>query len=380
MRTDFREERKWKTALAFHLVTAVLEWHAAGTLADRVGKKIVVLWKPPRKDEEKEIDEQMNVDNRSMQTPMVDYNSSDNDNDNEEDGPGPVPLEAKDVTDTLDTSTAVQDALDIAEAAASAFGITNQFRSISQGGQVEPKIEESDISAFHKNDGTEESMNVDSSTPQDSQPGSSEEEKASKTEEYSRPSGLKVSSTNPLFPSTSNLQPEESSSHSKHASKQNVYAPMRERIASSDDHKLFLDLDDYDYLVKDLAALSEENIHEMPPPPHDLSAIFPDLQPFGLLNIPDTGVTEVKKKSDRKSDKDDPNKRTEDTTYANLVPLGKFNHCKPTLLGPMNPAKRWKQGKWANQEDSASNSENDSSLSVDSLCGQFVQFVNSGLN
>lgn len=374
MRTDFREERKWKTALAFHLGTAVLEWHAAGTLADRVRRKIVVLWKPPRNDEDEvEVDEQMDIDDRSIQTPMVDYNSSDNDNDNDEDDAdaGPAPLEAKDVTDALDTSTAIQDALDTAEAAASASEIADQPQSNSQEEQVEPKIEESeDTSALHKNDGTEE--NVDSSTPHDPNPGSSEEEKVSKTEDYSNSSGLKASSTNPMLPSASDLQPEaSSSSHLKHASKPNVYAPMRERIANSGDHKLFLDLDDYEYLVKDPATHSGENIHEVPPPPHDLSAIFPDLQPFGLLNIPATGVTEVRKKSDKKSDRDDPNKRAEDTTYTKLVPLGKFMHCKPTLLGPLNPVKHWKQGKWINQGDSSNNSENDTSLSADSLCGQF---------
>lgn len=376
MRTDFREERKWKTAVAFHLGTAVLEWHAAGTLADRVRRKIVVLWKPPRKEDDEEVDEQMDVDDTSLQTPMVDYNSSDNDNDNDEDEPDPEPLEANDVTDALDASTAIQDALDIAEATASVSGTADQPQSDNQGRQVEPKIEESeDTSALHKNGAAEESMSmdVDNSTQQDSQQGGNGVETASKMEEDSKPSGLKASSANPLLLSSSHPQPEaSSSSNSKHASKPNAYAPMRERIAKSDDSKLFLDLDDYDDLVKDLAALStEENILEIPPPPHDLSAIFPDLQPLGLLNVPTTGVTEVKKKSDRKSDKDDPNKRAEDTTYTKLVPLGEFMHCKPTLLGPLNPAKRWKQGKWVNQEDSASNSENDSSLTVESLCGQF---------
>ena len=48
MRTDFREERKWKVALAYNLSTAVLEWHAAGSLEERIRSKICVLWKKPR--------------------------------------------------------------------------------------------------------------------------------------------------------------------------------------------------------------------------------------------------------------------------------------------------------------------------------------------
>jgi chromatin modification-related protein VID21 len=151
---------------------------------------------------------------------------------------------------------------------------------------------------------------------------------------------------------------------------------MRERIAYSDENKLFIDLDDYDDFVKGLAALSTtDTVIETPPPPPDLSAIFPDLQPFGLLNVPPvptSGIpTDAKKKSDRKSDRDDPNKRVEDTSYTKLVPLGEFMHCKPTLIGPLNPAKRWRNGKWLSQEDAASNSENDASGANEALCGEF---------
>ncbi|OBZ75889.1 hypothetical protein A0H81_04110 [Grifola frondosa] len=46
MRIDFREERKWKTALAYNLAHAVIDWHEAGTLEERVHRGICVLWKP----------------------------------------------------------------------------------------------------------------------------------------------------------------------------------------------------------------------------------------------------------------------------------------------------------------------------------------------
>ena len=54
MRTDFREERRWKLALAHRLAHAVVEWHEAGTLEERLRLGICVDWKRPR-DEEVEM-------------------------------------------------------------------------------------------------------------------------------------------------------------------------------------------------------------------------------------------------------------------------------------------------------------------------------------
>ena len=54
MRIDFREERKWKIALAYNLAHAVMEWHEAGSLQERVRRGICVLWKRPRETESRE--------------------------------------------------------------------------------------------------------------------------------------------------------------------------------------------------------------------------------------------------------------------------------------------------------------------------------------
>jgi chromatin modification-related protein VID21 len=388
MRTDFREERKWKMALAYNLSTAVLEWHAAGSLDERLRKRICVLWKRPRNEEVGEDEnenengngngkggrfEQMDVDenaeDHSVPNPMVDYNSSDNDDDEAD-------PEQKDVTDALDVSTAVQEALDVVEAAASEDG---DHQPSTEQDRVKPKVEErEDLSALRVAgpNGPDDLMDVDGATQHDSQSNGNGEAGVSKSEEDlgpSVPSGLKPMSTDPMLTSTSPANAEASSS--KPVIKSNVYAPMREHIAYSDENKLFVDLDDYEGLVMDLAALSTaETAIEAPPPPPDLSAIFPDLQPFGLLNVPPVHVsatsTDAKKKSDRKSDRDDPNKRAEDTSYTKLVPLGEFMHCKPTLIGPLNPAKRWRKGEWLSQEDTGSNSENDASAANEAMCGK----------
>jgi chromatin modification-related protein VID21 len=379
MRTDFREERKWKMALAYHLSTAVLEWHAAGSLEERVKRKICVLWKRPR-DEELEGDnekgggfDQMDVDDnaedQAIPNPMVDYNSSDIDDDEAD-------SDQKDVTDALNLSTAVQEALADVEAAA----LVRQQNG--EQNHVEPKVEErDDISALRgtESNAQEHLMDIDGVPPEVSQPSSNGEESVSKSEEESGPSvppGLKPTSTDPILASTSILQSANataSSSTSKPTPKSNVYAPMRENIAFSDENKLFIDLDDYDNFV---ALSTADALAEPPPPPPDLSAIFPDLQPFGLLNVPPVATsgtsTDAKKKSDRKSDRDDPNKRAEDTSYTKLVPLGEFMHCKPTLIGPLNPAKRWSKGRWLFREDTASNSEPDVLAANESLCGKLM--------
>jgi chromatin modification-related protein VID21 len=375
MRTDFREERKWKIALAYNLSTAVLEWHKAGSLEERVRRRICVLWKRPRNEEvDDENDkgvEQMGLDDSAedqvIPNPMVDYNSSENEDDEGE-------PERKDITDPLDLSVAVQEALDSVDRPISDDG---GQRQTGEQNQVEPKVEERDDFSALRDAAPNDTMDVDGT--EDSQLNLNGEDNTPKSGEDSGPSvppGLKSTSTDPLLTATPSLQSAsaEATSTLKTPPKPNVYFPMRERIAYSDDNKLFIDLDDYDGLVKDLAALSTgDNVIDAPPPPPDLSAIFPDLQPFGLLSVPPlptTGPpTDTKKKPDRKSDRDDPNKRVEDTSYTKLVPLGEFMHCKPTLVGPLNPAKRWRKGKWLNHEDAANSGENDASAANEALCG-----------
>jgi len=48
----------------------------------------------------------------------------------------------------------------------------------------------------------------------------------------------------------------------------------------------------------------------------------------------------VKKKGEKR-DRDDPNKRSEETTYSKLTPIGKFMRMKPTLLSTLQPSKHW---------------------------------------
>ena len=112
-----------------------------------------------------------------------------------------------------------------------------------------------------------------------------------------------------------------------------VLAPLREQVAYCEGTQLFTDFD------CDIA---------------NVTTLFPDLQPLGLLDVhPGPVPNEGKKKMEKKSDKDDPNKRIEDTTYTKLYPTGRFMYTKPTLLGPLQPSKRWKNGRWLSTEETS---------------------------
>ncbi|KAH7927096.1 hypothetical protein BV22DRAFT_1118490 [Leucogyrophana mollusca] len=348
MRVDFREERRWKYVLAFNLSTAVLEWHAAGSHEERLKLGICVLWKRPQvSDEDKSgppqdmvVDQPIDLADAGY-TPMAD--DSDNDDD-DADG------EQRDIMDPLETGNALEEALEGATSA------ENSQRQSSGPEQIQPKVEDMDDSSALQGS----AMDIDSQV----EVGESSETKKEEPSEGDT-TGLKPTSTDPLLVSLHSTQTDHStqadsapaSATPKSAPKSALYAPLRERIAYSDERKLFLDDDDLD-LVHALAELTtDDKAPEPSQPPPDLSDIFPDLQPYGLPEVSSgsiSSLTENKKKSDKKSDRDD-TKRVEDMVYGKVVPFGRFMHCKPTLLGPLQPVKRWKGGKWISAEEPAVN-------------------------
>ena len=361
MRIDFREERKWKLALAYNLSTAVLEWHAAGSLAERVGKGICVLWKRPHVEED-DIDENsaeppedgmlvdpVPEDKKLNPLAIVDYGSDDEDEDEEQD-------KDQSIVDLLEPTTLVQDALD-------SVGHDNDQVQAASSQVIQLKTEDVDDALpleAEQDDRNGDFMDVDLPQNTASEESNAKAEKLSPAPEI----GLKPTSADPVLGSAVNSHlavgdNETPASPSKSASKSKIYVPLRERIAYSDHLKLFLDTDDLE-LAQGFASLStEENAMEIVPPAPDLSAIFPDLPPLGLLDVVPP-LPEGRKKSERKSDKDDPNKRAEDTTYTKLTSMGKFMFCKPTLLGPLQPAKRWKRDEWCHLNEGAVTSEGDS--------------------
>ncbi|KAF4604158.1 chromatin modification- protein VID21 [Pleurotus pulmonarius] len=391
MRTDFREERRWKLALAYNLSTAVLEWHAAGDTATRIANGICMKWRPPRSYDRapEEEDTEMVIDDGhplpgfteesapgdivdapedndadSQLKPMnplsiLNYNSDDDDDDDQDQDQGQEREQS--VADALETSVMIDDALDAAD-----VGVPS---TETGSAAIQPKTEEvEDSSALQARD----AMAVDS---QDLAEQPTEQQPKDQSLEMT-PIGLKTDSANPtLMSTTTSRSSDELSAANSAASKamlKSIYAPIRERIAYSELDKLFLDFDDLD-IARD--ETKDPAVDELDPlfPPSDLASVFPDFQPYGLFDVPSPiFVSDGKKKSEKKSDRDDPNKRAEDTTYSKLVPIGKFMHCKPTLLGPLQPSKKWKNGEWVRLDDYAISAEEmPASKPVDIFSGLF---------
>ncbi|KAA1471081.1 hypothetical protein DENSPDRAFT_929284 [Dentipellis sp. KUC8613] len=366
MRTDFREERKWKIALAYELSTTVLEWHKAGNQEERMRLGLVVDWhKPPVHDGEvyetpEDLDdERMETDALEQENMMaVDYGSDDSDDDQEQD--------KQDVVDALETTALVEDALTQTN---SANAGEEPLSSMSE--MIRPKEEELEDPSVLRDNGQDEAMQVDSVPTEAVQSTQDTQLSAS-----SHP-GLKTTSQDPILTANPQDQHNASSIHApalatKSLSKSSAYHPLRTHIAYSDEHQLFLDLEDFHFGKRHEETIPE-GASDAPPAAADLSAIFPDLQCFGLLDVaPVAGITsstDGKKKSEKR-DRDDPHKRLEDTTYSKLTPLGRFMREKPTLLGILEPSKHWKGDHWSGIDDAPVVPDIDASGKVDDSLGE----------
>ncbi|KAG9318171.1 hypothetical protein JVU11DRAFT_248 [Chiua virens] len=371
MRVDFREERKWKYVLAFNISTAVLEWHEAETREERVKRGICVLWKRPRPtDSESSASQQrqhqhMEVDSEGVvceqgdkENAFSDQESGDDDDEGE--------TEQREIVDALETRNVLEEALEGSGSGSGESGESSVRQSMGPDSAVRPKVEDvEDSSALGNVSGVwqkdVDGMDVDSAPHAETEgtmtgAGDAGGTQSAKTEVVDL-AGLKSDSSDPVLGSRPNSESQTSTlpvpSSSKSAPKSNLYAPLRERIAYSDDTKLFVDNDDLD-LVKALSDLTTDD--SLPPPPDvelphtlGLSDLFPDLQPLG---IPDVAPSEAKKRSDKKSERDD-SRRVDDPGYTKIAPMGKFMLCKPTLLSPLQPVRRWKNGKWLPPEEAA---------------------------
>ncbi|KAG1749128.1 uncharacterized protein EDB91DRAFT_1235613 [Suillus paluster] len=326
MRVDFREERRWKYVVAFNLSSAVLEWHEARSREERLRLGICVLWKRPRSSEDAPI-EDVDMDSRPAEhngyTPMADESDGD-----EEEGEA----EQRDIVDALESRNALEEALDGTGSNESTDSSQHQTPGPDH---VKPKVEDVDDSSALQDSNA---MNVD--TQQDDQ---------AKVESDDQ-TGLKAHSTDPNLASQQNTQSDAApAGSSSKTPKATLYAPLREQIAYSDERKLFLDDDDLNLVIA-LSDLTTDDPGIQPSLPiPDLSDIFPDLQPLGVPDIA-SGSNEGKKK-DRKSGED--NRRVEDSGFTKMAPLGRFMHNKPTLLGPLQPARRWQNGEWMFAEEAA---------------------------
>ena len=378
MRIDFREERRWKIALAFNLAHAVMDWHEAGSLEERVNRGICVLWKRPRSEEQDEaaddadnrddveipdMDNDREADSRETNTPA---NDSDSDDDSDDEGE----KERVDVYDALAPDNVARDVVEAlltrADPGPSSFKVDLA--------ELRPKTEdEEDLSALRipESSSQRDAMDVDGEVSSPQKPGS-RSLAVGKTEDNGVPSisALKPTSKNPTLASPP--------SKSKARRDASAYGPLRDHILSLEMDKLVLDLDDVE-IVKGMSELSTEDhslaTHSAHLPPPDLSSIFPDLTPYRLLEpAPEAAGERKKSEKPGRLDKDDPNKRIDDTMYTKLTPMSTFMLQRPTLVGALDPAIHWSGDHWEHMDEPPILVDYESPMSrtgEDNLCGEW---------
>lgn len=322
MRTDFREERKWKSAVAYNLSTAVLEWHAAESWEDRIAQGICVKWRRPTESQNLPMEDQHSVqapgnsgdiemepndDSQKTSMSLGDFGGSDDDDDEEQD--------KQSIVDPLDAAALLEDHL--------------QANEVHRETEVQPKTEEMDDSSVLRaatatdveiqHVGTVDSSIVDPSAP----PGLV----------------AKSGSQSSVGDSAHGLSKSKSS-------KITLYTPVRDRVVYSDVDKLFLDLEDFKVPNDDNLSADDTNSHL---PVADLTSIFPDLQPFALYEPSSTLPSDSKRKSEKKL-LDEWKTRIDETERNKICPVGQYMHTKPTLIGALQPALHWKNGEWTNVE------------------------------
>ncbi|KAI0065418.1 hypothetical protein BV25DRAFT_1821819 [Artomyces pyxidatus] len=374
MRIDYREERKWKIALAYDLSTAVLEWHAAGTRQVRKERGIIVCWsKPhPREIQSDGMDGSADLEAMDIDYPQTDPDanlpvesgSDDSDDEQEQD--------KQDVVDALETTALLEEALDTSDQAAD----SEQSRTRAET-EVRPKEEDVEDPSVLASGDPSAPMDVDAPS------GSKAEDVQMDTtlvaaESSASGTGLKPTSDDPVL-GTVPAPGDQPLPVPKPRSKSNVYAPLRSQIAYSDEHTLFLDFDELHLMqkIRDAAVSDPQGAHvEGPTPPVDISAIFPELQPYNFFEVSPVVASKPPadgRKKSEKRDRDDPHKRQELTTYSKLTPVASFMLKRPTLLGPLKPSEHWKQGHWTSFDDRPVVADFDAPIRAneDTLCSLF---------
>jgi len=338
MRIDFREERKWKMALAYALSTAVLDWHAARTKDVRLAKGICVHWHVSEDGAEDSAEKVCPSAPGHLEDEIRQYSASLIEADyGSDDGEEEMNKALDPVVDGLEPSVMINQVPNAAQ--------------IDDTQDVQMKTESDDLLPF--------ASGLLELTPGD-------EAQSAADLETSKPSpaelGLKATSNDPILgfkptPSSTGGDLEQSTTL-KSSLKTNVYSPFRQMVVESDESILFLDFDDFHPARDTVSAAQMQDDTPLPVPP-DLVALFPELPTFSPSDVPPVlqSNPEGKKRSEKKSDRDDRHKRSEDITFTRLFPAGDFLLTKPTLLGPLRPSKYWKDGQWLSPEENLSISD-----------------------
>lgn len=331
MRIDFREERKWKIAVAYTIALAVQEWHEAGSTEERIRRGICIVWSTNL---EEDIPVPSNVEGNSAipidelhlrSDSMHVVEESDDGSDEEKDNVTPTDADAAEpgeiVNDELTRepeNMKVEDNFDFATALQAAPTTESQD-------QVETGV---------------------NSSRQDSLEGSDP-----------TPPGLRVTSENPMM------------SFANNGLSAATQGAMRERVAFMDLNKVFLDSDDLG-LTSLIPRPSAEEAPDYVPPHIDLVALFGDVQAYGLPEpVPAAIQLDLKK---NRREREDVSRRLDETSVTKLVPVSKFMFCRPTLISALQPSRHWRDGAWTGLDESPVYPTDIPPFSQEFVCSEFA--------
>jgi chromatin modification-related protein VID21 len=398
MQVDFREERRWKIAVAFELALCAQDWHAAESKDERIRLGICgsysipdpVDYQPPPEDEQvlligegvdsesgSETSEDEDMADGAEETPIT---GAQGESDNDEEA-----RDQRTVNDVLNPDVALANALEDAEKIDAAQG-TAESRD-QEPPEMVMKIEELDNSnalQLPKDQDSEMQMN------EDEDPETRYREDSMKAEAMDPASALRDASANPLFDSQSVAAvdtPEIPQKEMKSLFSAEDTKRLRSSFLSLPEETLFVSMDQ-------LLSMSDEELVKSVsengnpwPVEFDPSFVFPELQPFSMQDVVTSDIvggpslsSDGRRRNDKKIDRDDPSRRMEETTYNKLYPASKFMHMKPTLISALEPARKWRKGKWVDLDDSPVVSDVDAPLPLISADTTSCEFYSVSLD
>ncbi|KAF9644037.1 hypothetical protein BDM02DRAFT_3190961 [Thelephora ganbajun] len=315
MRIDFREERKWKIAVAYTIALAVQEWHEAGSTEERIRRGICVVWS---NNLEEDMPVPSNVEGSSAMTihdlphhrlrsDSVQVVEESDDGSDEEEKDNAIPID----TDTVEPEGIVQAEL---TQEPENMKVEDNF-DFTTALQAAPTTESQDQAGTGVHSSRQDSR--ESSDP--------------------TPPGLRVTSENPMM------------SFANNGLSAATQGAMRERVAFMDSNKVFLDADGLG-LTSLIPKPSAEEAPDYVPPTIDLVALFGDVQAYGLPEPVPVAVQLDLKKNRR--EREDVSRRLDETNVTKLVPVSKFMFCRPTLISALQPSRHWRDGTWTGLDDS----------------------------
>lgn len=335
MRIDFREERKWKIAVAYTLVLAVQEWHEAGTAEERIRRGICIVWS---KNLEEDMSAPSNVEG-SGAMPVDDLPHHRLRSDSMH-----VPEESDDGSDDEEKDNAILADADTAEPGGIAGA---EFTQEPENMKVEDNFDfTSALQAAPTAEPQDQVETGPNSSRQDSREGSDP-----------TPPGLRVTSENPMMSFVNN------------GLSAATEGALRDRVAFMDLNKVFLDVDDLG-LASLIPKPSAEEAPDYVTPNIDLVNLFGDVQAYGLPEPVPAAIQLGMGKNRR--EREDVSRRLDEANATKLVPVSKFMFCRPTLISALQPSRHWRDGAWVGLDESPIYPADTLPLPQEFACSEFT--------